>query len=200
MSGIPTLETERLILRPFRLEDAADVQRLAGDRSIADTTLNIPHPYKDGMAEGWISKHQPGFEGGKGVTFAITCKTGDSLIGAIGLMGMVTGHQAELGYWIGQPYWSQGFCTEAGAAVLRYAFSELGLMRVHAGHLARNPASGRVMRKLGMQQEGVRRQHVKKWDKYDDSVVYGILKAEWLETANKSLEPTRAPEGARGSP
>jgi ribosomal-protein-alanine N-acetyltransferase len=180
MSGIPILETERLILRPFRLEDAAEVQRLAGDRSIADTTLNIPHPYKDGMAEEWISKHQSDFEGGKGVTFAITCKTDDFLIGAISLMGMVTGHQAELGYWIGQPYWGQGFCTEAGAAVLRYAFSELGLMRVHACHLARNPASGRVMRKLGMQQEGVRRQHVKKWDKYD----------EWLEPANNSVQPT----------
>ena len=121
MSGIPTLETERLILRPFRLEDAAEVQRFAGDRSIADTTLNIPHPYEAGMAEEWISKHRPDFEDGKGVTFAITRKSDGSLIGAIGLMGMVKGHQAELGYWIGQPYWSQGFCTEAGAAVLAFA-------------------------------------------------------------------------------
>lgn len=183
MSEIPTLETERLILRPFRLEDAAEVQRLAGDRSIADTTLNIPHPYQDGMAEEWISKHRSDFEAGQSVTFAITRKSDGSLIGAIGLMGMVKGHQAELGYWIGQPYWSQGFCTEAGAAVLRWVFSELALVRVHACHFARNPASGRVMRKLGLQQEGVRRQHVKKWDKCEDSIVYGILKAEWLEPA-----------------
>lgn len=197
MKLIPTLETERLILRPFGPNDAAEVQRLAGNRSIADTTLSIPHPYEDGMAQEWISKHQPVFDEGKGVTFAITRKAGGSLIGAISLLGMGKGHQAELGYWIGQPYWSQGFCTEAGAAVLRYAFSELGLVRVHSCHLARNPASGRVMRKLGMQHEGVRRQHVKKWDKCEDSVVYGILKAEWLRAANKSVQPTAAREVRR---
>jgi [ribosomal protein S5]-alanine N-acetyltransferase len=55
MKPIPTLETKRLTLRAFRLDDAAEVQRLAGDRSIADTTLNIPHPYQDGMAQAWIS-------------------------------------------------------------------------------------------------------------------------------------------------
>ena len=104
MIGIPSLETERLILHPFRLEDAAEVQHLAGDRSIADTTLNIPHPYMDGMAEEWISKHQPLFNDGKGVTFAITRKADGSLIGAISLMGMVRDHLAELGYWISQPY------------------------------------------------------------------------------------------------
>ena len=198
MKGIPTLETERLVLRPFRLEDAAEVQRLAGDRFIADTTLNIPHPYKDGMAEAWISRHQPDFEGGKGVAFAITRKIDGSIIGAISLMGMVKGHQAELGYWIGQPYWSQGFCTEAGAAILSYAFSELGLVRVHARHFARNPASGRVMGKLGMQQEGVLRQHVRKWDNYEDSVLCGILKAEWLEAASKSVQPTADRSAASG--
>ena len=67
MKEIPTLETERLVLRPFGLHDAADVQRLAGDRAIADTTLNIPHPYEDGMAEEWIFKHQDAFDKDQGV-------------------------------------------------------------------------------------------------------------------------------------
>lgn len=186
MTGIPTLETERLILRPFRLEDAAEVQRLAGDRAIAATTLHVPHPYEDSMAEKWISRHQSDFENGTGVTFAITGKADGSLIGAIGLTGMTRGHQAELGYWIAQAHWGRGFCTEAGEAVLRHAFLELDLARVHASHFARNPASGKVMQKLGMQQEGLRRQHVKKWDRYDDSVIYGILKAEWLEAATRN--------------
>lgn len=180
MSGIPTLETERLILRPFSLEDAAEVQRLAGDRAVADTTLNIPHPYEDGMAQEWIAKHQPEAAEGKCVTFAITSKADGCLIGAVSLAGMVSGHQAELGYWIGCDYWNQGYCTEAGEAVLRCGFTMLGLARIHSCHFGRNPASGRVLRKLGMQREGLRRQHVKKGEKLEDLEVYGILRSEWV--------------------
>ena len=183
MSRQPTLMTARLVLRPFQLTDAADVQRLAGDRAIADTTLNIPHPYGDEIAEAWIAKQVTNFDGGLAVTFAITRKSDEALVGAISLMGMATGHQAELGYWIGKVYWAQGFCTEAAGAVLRYAFTGLGLVRVHARHLSRNPASGRVLQKLLMQPEGCQRQQVKKWDKFEDVELYGILKHEWEQHA-----------------
>jgi ribosomal-protein-alanine N-acetyltransferase len=183
MHGIPKLETARLGLRPFDLGDAADVQRLAGDRLIADTTLNLPHPYLDGMAEQWISSHPQLFSAAQGVTFAITRKPTGELVGAISLMGMTKGHQAELGYWIGSHCWNQGICTEAGRAILHYAFGELGLIRVHARHLGRNPASGRVMQKLGMRHEGSRKAHVKKWDKLETEVLYGILKEEFGEAA-----------------
>ena len=179
MSQQPILTTERLLLRPFKLADAPEVQRLAGDRAIADTTVAIPYPYPDGVAEDWISKHANWFAEGKQVTFAITRKLDDALIGAINLMEVSKAHQAELGYWIGKPYWSQGFCTEAASAVLRYAFTELGLIRVHSRHMGRNPASGRVMQKLSMKHEGCRRQHEKKWDKFEDVELYGILKHEW---------------------
>ena len=79
------IETERLLLRPFELSDGSRVKELAGDRAIADTTLNIPHPYKDGMAEEWISSHQPKFETGESVDYAIILKATQKLIGAIGL-------------------------------------------------------------------------------------------------------------------
>jgi RimJ/RimL family protein N-acetyltransferase len=186
MKQIPRLETERLVLRPFGNSDAAEVMRLAGERAIADTTANIPHPYKEGMAEEWISKHQETFDRDEGVAFAITRKHDDVLVGAISLMGMEKGHQAELGYWIGKPYWGHGYCTEAARAVLRYAFSDLALARVHASHFAQNPASGRVMQKIGMRHEGCRRQHVKKWDQMEDLDVYGILKPEWETAANQA--------------
>lgn len=65
MAEIPSLQTERLILRPFFLQDAPAVKRLAGDLAVADTTLNIPHPYEDGVAEIWIGTHQANFEEGK---------------------------------------------------------------------------------------------------------------------------------------
>ena len=182
--GLPTIETSRLILRPFNLSDAKDVQLLAGDIAIADTTLNLPYPYENGMAENWISKHQNIFENKKGVIFAITDKKDGKLIGAISLTDLSEGHQAELGYWIGKPYWNKGYCTEAAKAVLDYGFSVMGLIRIHATHFTRNPASGKVMKKLGMDYEGLRKKHVKKWDKFEDITLYGILKEKW-ETQQK---------------
>jgi [ribosomal protein S5]-alanine N-acetyltransferase len=176
MATIPVLDTERLQLRPFSLADAADVQRLAGDFAIADTTLNIPHPYQDGMAEAWIRSHPGQFNAGVGVPLAIARKADGALLGAISLMRIAYRHQGELGYWIGKPFWGQGYCSEAGAAVLRYAFGELGLIRVHARHLTRNPASGRVLQKLGFSYEGTLRQHVRKWEQFEDLALYGLLK------------------------
>ena len=174
----PTLETARLILRPFAPADAKEVQRLAGSRAIADTTLNIPHPYGNGVAQEWISKHQAVFDEGKGITFAVTRKSDGALLGAISLMNVAAGHQAELGYWIGEPFWGHGYCTEAARAVVAHAFGALGLNRVHSCHFTRNPASGRVMQKIGMKHEGRRRCHVKKWDKLEDLELYGILRED----------------------
>lgn len=180
MTERPLLKIKRLILRPFKLEDAPEVQRLAGDKDIASTTLHIPHPYENGMAEEWISKHQAEFEKGEQVTFAITHREEKYLIGAIGLSGISQEHEtAEVGYWIGKPYWNQGFCTEATAAVLKYAFDVLKLHRVYARHFRRNPASGRVMQKAGMKYEGCLRQHFKKWGNFEDSELYGILREEF---------------------
>lgn len=176
----PTLETARLILRPFTLADAPDVQRLAGDRAVASTTQNIPHPYEDGMAERWISTHQEAFERGTQISFAITRRADGALLGGIGLHPNPAHRHAEMGYWIGTPYWNQGYTSEAAAAARDYAFTVLDLHRVFARHLTRNPASGRVMQKIGMTYEGTLRQHSLKWDVFEDIAVYGILRDEWL--------------------
>jgi RimJ/RimL family protein N-acetyltransferase len=183
MQQQPTLQTARLVLRPFELSDAGDVQRLAGERAVADTTLNIPHPYEDGMAVEWISTHRPLFEAGELANFAVVVREGQTLIGAMGLMLSRKFERGELGYWIGRPYWNKGYCTEAGRTILRYAFETLNLNRVHASHLRRNPASGRVLQKLGMIPEGIVREHSKKWDVFEDLVLSGILKTDWEQQA-----------------
>jgi RimJ/RimL family protein N-acetyltransferase len=181
----PALETERLILRPFTLADAPRVQELAGDKAVASTTLLIPHPYEDGMAEEWIGGHQDKFEKNTETVFAITLKSEGLLIGAMSLHMNPHRENAELGYWIGKPYWNKGYATEAARAVLDYAFTTVRLHRVHASHLTRNPASGRVMRKIGMKHEGCRRQHVKKWDVFEDIEVYGVLRADFAASRNR---------------
>ncbi len=186
MKQRPTLHTERLLLRPFALADAKDVQHLAGDKAIADTTANIPHPYSNGMAEQWIATHQERFEAGELVNFAIVLQDSSVLIGAIGLMNISAHHErGEIGYWIGKLCWNTGYCSEAAQAVLTYGFSVLGLNRIHGRFLKRNPASGRVMEKIGMIREGCLREHDKKWDQLEDIVVYGILKSEWHNRAEQ---------------
>jgi [ribosomal protein S5]-alanine N-acetyltransferase len=178
----PVLHTARLTLRPFVLADGPDVQRLAGAREIADTTLLIPHPYPDGAAEQWIATHPERFAAGKVVTYAITLTASGELCGATGL-GINREHQhAELGYWIGVPYWNQGYTTEAAAALLNYGFSELNLHRIFSLHFARNPASGRVMQKIGMRYEGTLLQHWLVRQRYEDLVHYGLLRSDWERT------------------
>lgn len=179
MTERPTLETDRLILRPFTVDDAQRVQELAGARAIADTTANIPHPYPDGAAEAWIGTHAAEFEAGRSVVFAVVLRATGVLIGAIGLVIDSHDARAEMGYWIGKPFWNHGYATDAGHAVLVYAFNQLGLHRVHASYMSRNPASGRVMEKLGMRHEGRLRQHVRKWDAFEDLEVRGILRSEF---------------------
>ena len=175
----PTLVTARLVLRPFRMADAPEVQRLASARQVAEMTLNIPHPYPDGAAEEWISTHRARYEQGREVVLAVT-RRDIGLLGAIGLVVEAEMQRAELGYWIGVPYWGQGYCTEAARALVDYGFRAMGLHRIVATHFTCNPASGRVMQKLGMRREGCLREHVRKGNRYHSLALYGILRDEWL--------------------
>jgi [ribosomal protein S5]-alanine N-acetyltransferase len=176
----PTLTTKRLTLRPLVLEDAWDVERLAGTREIADTTLNIPHPYPVGAATRWIETHAPAWAAGTGVTYAIVETSNGKLAGVVSLMQIHREHRrAELGYWIAVDRWNKGFATEASASILDFGFQSLGLHRIESTHFVRNPASGKVMQKLGMTQEGIARDSVVKWDHFESLVRYAILEPEW---------------------
>jgi RimJ/RimL family protein N-acetyltransferase len=178
MSAQPTITTERLILRPFTIEDAPAVQALAGDRAVADTTLNIPHPYPEGEASRWISTHADDYHARRGVVFAITRRATGELVGAIALVIHLAHRRAEMGYWIGQAFWGRGYATEAARAVRDYGFNALPIDRIDAHHFARNPASGRVLEKIGMRREGVLRRHVIRWEHPEDLVCYGMLRHE----------------------
>ncbi|RMI14668.1 MAG: N-acetyltransferase [Calditrichaeota bacterium] len=181
----PILKTPRLILRPCTLADAPAVQRLAGDREIAATTLNIPHPYERKMAEEWIASHPQLLEENKQVIYGITLASDGAFVGTISLSLKWDERMAELGYWIGRPYWNRGYCTEAARAIVEYGFIRLNLHRIFAHHLTRNPASGRVMQKLGMQHEGHLRQHILKWGVFEDVEVYGLLREEFISRRGK---------------
>lgn len=174
----PSLETARLRLRPFEPADAGQVQRLAGHPRIAAFTAEVPHPYEDGMAEAWIETHLPAWLAREQVVFALTLRSSDELVGAMGLRLECEGRRGNVGYWIGVPYWGRGYCTEALRAVLAFGFGELGLERIYAAHMSENPASGRVMQKAGMRHEGSLRRHLWIRGRLVDVELYGVLAAE----------------------
>lgn len=174
----PILSTPRLVLRPFVLDDAARVAALAGDRDVAATTLRIPHPYDAGMAEAWIADLGPSYREGRLTNFAVTTAA-DGVIGSIGLSLHAEHARGEMGYWIGRPFWGRGYASEAGREMLRYGFETLALHRIHAHHMTANPASGTVLRKLGMRHEGTLRHHTLKWGEFHDVECYGMLVEEY---------------------
>lgn len=179
MSVTPTIRTTRLLLGTFESDDAPDLQRMAGAREIADTTVSIPHPYALDHALAWIGNQRRESVRGRATNFAIRLLPGAPLIGSAGLRDIDQEHlQAELGFWIGLEWWGQGYAREAAAAVIRFGFEMLGLNRIYAHHMARNPAAGKVLLHVGMQREGLLRERVKKWGVYEDVAVYAILRED----------------------
>jgi len=177
----PTIITQRLCLRPFLQSDAADVKRLAGDKRVAATTLNLPHPYPDGLANQWISSHEDNFTTRKSLVLAICHRRDNYLIGAIGLTIKQELDNAELGYWISVEFWNSGYATEAAYAITKYGFEHLRLHKIFAHYFAGNDSSGRVMQKIGMKEEGYLRQHVKHNGHYEDLHLYGFLQTDLVQ-------------------
>jgi RimJ/RimL family protein N-acetyltransferase len=186
----PILTTDRLTLRPFAPADAPAVERMAGAFEVADTTLTIPHPYPTGGGALWIATHAPSWEVGELATYAVTI-TGE-LVGAISLTFAVAHRRAELGYWIGVPFWGRGLATEAAHAVIAMGFERLDLNRIQAMHLTRNPASGRVMQKAGMALEGVHREYFLKNGRFEDVARYALLRQDWRAASSRAGAAGRA--------
>ena len=175
MASLPTLETKRLRVRPYSEADIPELLPLIGTREVAATTLRIAHPYTEQDARAFLELAK---EPGK-MWLAITLLSDGRQIGGIGMRIEEQHRHAELGYWLGVDYWGQGYATEAGREMIRYGFEQLDLHRIFATHFAHNPASGNVLRKLGMRHEGCQREHLLKWGQFVDSEIYGLLRHEW---------------------
>ena len=199
---VPRLYTPRLTLRGYSWADVPRVQELVSDRRVAAGTFRIPHPYPTGGAEKWFAERSEATAAGRAFTFAVTLTgtrtpgrendlsdTGH-VIGTVALELELDQYRAELGYWIGAPYWNKGFATEAARAVLDFAFSRTQLNRITAERFAQNAASERVLEKLGFTQEGVLRQARYKDGRFLDVVAYGLLREEWTRKRKPQRLPT----------
>jgi [ribosomal protein S5]-alanine N-acetyltransferase len=170
-----TITTQRLVLRLFEESDAADVARLCNNYNIYKSTLYLPYPYAIEDALKWMERHRKHFDADKSYEFAVTDKETGELYGAIALSNNQAFHHGEIAYWIGEAFWGKGYATEAAQAIVQFAFDEKNYHKVFARYFASNPASGRVLQKLGMKEEGVLKDHVRKDNRYEDLVYYGIV-------------------------
>ncbi len=147
--NLPVLKSERLTLRAPRHDDVKVIALLANDRRVAENTTHIPHPYGIDDAREFIDAANRR-EGEASFIIALD----GTVIGACGIDPRQSG--AEIGCWLGVPYWGRGFATEAVRAVIDYAFGELACEALAAGARVSNPASRRVLEKCAFQWTGVR--------------------------------------------
>jgi len=176
------LETPRLRLRPLRITDAHFIQEAAAERSVSDTMITIPHPFPEGEGERYTEHRLLGQKSGNSVVFVIELKKEGMPCGLIEIREIEREHsQAELSFWLRSQCWGQGYMSEAIQEVLHYGFEKLNLNRYYAYHMLRNPASGRVLEKNGFRQEGILRQRVRKWDRFEDVALWAILEQDWID-------------------
>ncbi|TYS16687.1 GNAT family N-acetyltransferase [Rossellomorea vietnamensis] len=170
-----TITSRRLVLRKFLMSDSNEVARLCNNYNIYRNTMYLPYPYSKQDALCWIETHSLNFNEDKLYEFAITDKGMGTLYGAIALSNNHHNHHGEIAYWIGEEYWGKGYATEAAETILKYAFAEKNYHKVFARHFGSNPSSGRVLKKIGMEKEGVLKEHIVKDDRYEDLVYYGVM-------------------------
>ena len=180
MKEQPTLETDRLLLRPLLLQDDFFVRELANNPKLDSMNIWPLHGYGRQMARRWIGLKRVAWGDGTAAEFGIALKSGGELLGLVGLDAIDAVHaSAELSFLLPERFWGQGYATEAAARLVRYGFEGLKLNRIYARHLASNNASARVLAKLGMVQEGLLRELARKGDAFHDVVMMALLRKEW---------------------
>lgn len=170
-----TITTNRLVLRLFQQSDAEAVARLCNNYNIYKNTMYLPYPYSKEDALSWMEHHLENFSANRSYEFAITDKESGELYGAIALSNNQKSYNGEIAYWVGEEFWGKGYATEAAEAIIQFAFDEKGYHKVFARYFGSNPASGKVMQKLGMTKEGILIDHVRKDERYEDLIHYGII-------------------------
>lgn len=154
MLPLPTLTTSRLVLRPFRPIDAGAITELLNDPVVSATLETIPFPYKREYAELWIPTHESLFATRGELHLGIELRESGHLIGSVGLLPQADGSPPQLGYWLGQRYWSNGYASAAVREVVRFARCELGAKAVAARCMVCNPASVAVLTHVGLRRVG----------------------------------------------
>ena len=177
--SMPTLETDRLILRRMTMRDAADVFLYSKDEEVARHVLWSAQ--KDvSEAKEYLRCMARRYRNDEPSSWGIIEKKTNRLVGTIGYMTFSEeNNSVEVGYSLARWLWNGGYMTEALSCVIEYTFDVMEINRIEAQHEITNPASGRVMEKCGMSKEGVLRQRLYNKGKYVDVALYAIVKSDY---------------------
>jgi ribosomal-protein-alanine N-acetyltransferase len=181
-TGTPKLETDRLLLRKFVLQDARNVfAHWLSDERITDNRINAAHKTVSETIER-VAKIVSSYENNEFCYWAIELKASGELIGEIDLYNFDKDTEnCEVSYSIGYNWWNQGYGTEALRAVVEFGFRHMNIHKISAAHNTDNPASGKIMGKVGMVQEGIIRHMIRNSKyQYKDCAVWGILQEDYL--------------------
>ncbi len=180
---LPLILGDGFVIRPYRPSDAGSLHYSLNDPFVYERLTNIPRPYKLSDAQRWVDESAVSVTAqSRRVNFAIIID--GEVAGSVSFINVNFAQgNAQLSVWVAHRYWGQGLATKALALLLEYGFTELGLYRVSAFHVADNQKSERMLIKLGFQLEGVHREEWKKcvgdsWQRFD-SLHYALLKREW---------------------
>lgn len=175
------IQTQRLIIRPFKALDAQRIYEVCSDYDIAKMTLSLPIPYLLEHAVGFIDYAKKALKQETSYECAVCYKDNpNKVIGCIGITNInKVAKRAELGWWVDKAEWNKGIATEAARAVINFAFKQLNLHTLHARHFECNPASGRVMQKCGMKYVGTLRDFESRLGKFNNVLYYDIIDTEF---------------------
>lgn len=175
----PRIVTERLVLRGPSEADLPAMPGVFQDPEIYAYTRNIPFPYGEAEAVAGLARYRQLAASEEALTLFAECNATSELLGLVVLILSAHKPEAELGYAFGRAWWGKGYATEAAGAMVGYGFASLGLDEVCAHAMVRNPASSRVLQKLGMRSIGVLEKMCKKDGEEFDAEGYVITREEW---------------------
>ena len=186
---LPTIHTERLVLRPLNPEDMQALFAIFSDQEVMRYWNTAPWSSLDD-AWNFIRASAEAMERQESMTLGIAQKATGELIGKCMLFNYESASKrAEIGFGIGRPYWGHGFVSEAGRALLAYGFDALGLRRIEAEIDPQNLSSGKILERLGFVKEGLLRQRWEINGVVSDSELYGLLASDHPRP-NNSFKPT----------
>lgn len=183
----PILVSERLILRAPEKADVNAIAHLANNMNVASKVSRMPHPYTPKDAESFVASAATGAMGK--CVYAVTLHETRKFMGCCGLQAHDTDSGLELGYWLGEPYWNQGFATEAAQTLIDFGFRHLNADFIDARVRVMNTASRRVIQKCGFQFQGT--------GMADSLALGGMVAVEWFRLDRRTWGSLRNWGGAR---